>query len=176
MSAIRSIFERAAEAKPVTGPTSRPDGVRIAVKADERALFDLLMTRAAEENSMAPVNEFKVLNGIQVATERKGGVIGIIDTAEGEVAASVCLVMAQLWYTESWHYEDLWCYVHPDRRKGANNYAQRLIQFAKWFGEQAGCPVLLGVASNTRTLGKIRLYSRNIPLIGAAFLWRGANG
>lgn len=177
MSAVRSIFERAIEAKVPAGPTPRPEGVRIAVKSDERAIFDLLMTKAAEEGALAPVNDYKVLNAIKTATDRKGAVIGIIEE-NGEIAASIGLVMGQWWYSEAWHYEDLWSYVHPEYRRvrrGNVNFAQMLLQFAKWWSEQAGLPVMLGIASSIRTAAKIRLYMRQLPLIGAAFLWRGSS-
>lgn len=174
MSALRSIFEREAEVEVQRGPTARPEGVRVAVKADERAIFDLLMTQAAEESAFAPVNEFKVLEAIKSATERKGGIIGIIDSDDGRIAATIGLIMGWWWYSEEGHYQDLWCFVSPEFRRGRNNYAQRLIQFAKWWGEQAGAPVLMGVASTKRTQGKIRLFARNMPLVGAGFMWRSA--
>lgn len=178
MSAVRSLFERAIEAKVPAGPTPRPEGVRIAVQADEKAIFDLLMTRAAEENALAPVNEFKVLSTIKLATERKGAVIGVIEE-QSEIAASVGLIMGQFWYSEQWHYQDLWCYVHPEyrrHRRGNTNFAQMLLQFVKWWGEQAGACVFMGVATTDRTLAKVRLFARQMPIIGAGFWWRGSSG
>lgn len=174
MSAARSIFERALGAEQPSKPTPRPLGVRIANKVDEGAVFDLLMLLAAE-NALAPVNDEKVRAMIRRSTDRQGGVIGIIDAPDGGIAASVSLIMAQWWYSEAWHYEEVWSFVHPDHRRGAGNYAQRLIQFARWWGEQIGMPVLMGVLSTHRTIGKVRLYARHIPLAGALYLWRGSN-
>jgi hypothetical protein len=174
MSAVR-VFERAAEVKsPSAAPTPRPAEVRIAQQADEREIFDLLML-LAEENALAPVNDIKVLTMIRRATERRDGVIGIIDAPDGEgIAASVGIVMGSWWYTEAWHNEEMWSFVHPDYRRGNGNYAQKLIQFSKWWTEQLGMPLLMGVLSTKRTVGKVKLYARNVPLAGALYLWRGS--
>lgn len=171
-AAVKATFERDYELRNAAGPTMRPEAVRIATQADEPSVYALLM-RLAEENSLAPVNDQKVLDMIRKGTRRDGGVIGIIEV-DGQIAASVGLVMTQWWYSASWHVEEVWSFVHPDYRRAKDNYAKSLIQFSRWWGEQLGMPVLMGVLSTKRTLGKVRLYARHIPLVGALFLWRGA--
>lgn len=155
-------------------PTKRPEGVRVATATDEKAIFDLLML-LAEENAMDPVNDYRVLAMIKKATDRQGGMIGIIDAPDGSIAACVGLILSQWWYTESWHTEEVWSFVHPDHRGGSADHAAKLIEFSKWWGDQLGMPVIMGVLSTKRTLGKVRLYARSIPLVGAIFLHRGGS-
>lgn len=160
--------QSAAEAK----PTARPVAVRVASPADEQAVFDVLML-LAEENAMSPVSETKVIEAIRKGTRRDGGMVGIIDAPDRSIAATIGIVHGSWWYTQSWHCEELWSFVHPAHRKDGNNYARDLINFGKWWSEQMGLPFLMGVLSNKRTEGKVRLYRRTIPCVGALFLHRG---
>lgn len=159
-------------------PTQRPLSVRIARPSEEERLFKTLML-LGEENAMAEISKPKVRAMLQRCRspepgQPRYGVIGVIDAPKGGIAATVGLVTGQWWYTEEWHCEEVWSFVHPDHRRDKANHAKDLIQFSKWWGEQLGWPVLMGVLSNVRTLGKIRLYAREIPLVGALFLHRAA--
>ena len=186
MAALARIIEHHSwwSHKPQTGPTPRPLSVRISRPDEEEKIFRVLM-QMAEEIALAPVNETKVRAMIRrcsgpAAGEVRDGVIGLIDAPGGKIAATVGMIHNQWWYTNSWHVEEVWSFVHPDHRpdhrreENGPNYARALIQFSRWWGEQLGCPVLMGVMSTERTLGKIRLYAREIPLVGALFLHRGA--
>lgn len=172
-AALARMLNRSVDCRPVTGPTEQPPLVRIGLQADEQAIFDMLML-LAPENAMAPVNSEKVWDTIKKGTRRDGGVVGIIEV-DGKIAATVGIGMGPWWYSSAWHCEEMWCYVHPDYRKAKDNYAELLIQFTKWWSEQLGMPVLMGVLTTNRTLGKVRLYARHIPFVGGLFLWRGTN-
>lgn len=171
---VKILSEEQGRRSSIAAPTPRPAQVRLATEADEQKLFDLLMLLAAE-NAMDPVSDTKVMDMIRHATRREGGVIGIIDAPDGSIAATVGITMAQWWYSNAWRCEEAWSFVHPDHRGGNGRYAKQLIQFSKWWGEQLGMPVLMGVLSTHRTLGKIRLYARNIPVVGALFLHRAGS-
>jgi hypothetical protein len=182
-TAFPRIVKRAWEFQPPRKPTRRPLSVRIARPDEGQKIFDTLML-LAEENALAPVSEEKVRGMIARCRgpepgQYRDGVIGLIDAPDGSIAATVGIIMGQWWYTNAWHCEEVWSFVHPDHRdhlkEGGENYAESLIDFSKWWGEQMGNPVLMGVLSTHRTLGKIRLYSRKIPLVGALYLWRGPN-
>lgn len=177
MSAARNIFERAVEAKPTVAlspVTARPPEVRIASPGDEDQIFALWLL-LAQESALAPINEHKVRALIRRAIGRDNMVIGIIEKNE-EIIATVCLTVAQPWYSESWYCEEIDTFVHPDHRRGSANYAQKLIQFSKWWAEQMGMPLIMSILSTKRTLGKIRLYMRSLPLVGGVFMWRGTTG
>ena len=153
--------------------TALPREVRIATPADERAVFDLFMM-AADENAMAPVAADKVIAAIRLATERRGAVIGVTE-GDHELAGAVMLGMAPFWYSNDWHVEEFLNFVRPEYRKGARSDARHLIQFAKWWSDTIGIPLLMGVLTHTRTEGKVRLYRRMLPYKGALFLYEGAS-
>jgi len=77
------------------------------------------------------------------------------------------------WYSRHFHCQDLWCFVHPDHRRGKQTYARDLIDFAKWWADQLGMDLIMGVMSLHRAEGKVRLYRRVLPFVGAVFLHRG---
>jgi len=167
---LRTISPVAAE--PALRPTERPATVRVATHADDRALFDLFMM-AAQENAMAPVCEANVVEAIKTATERRGAIIGVIDGDRGDLAGAVGLIMAPFWYSAEFHCEELLNFVHPDYRQGERKCAKHLLEFSKWWADQLGMSLLMGVLSHKRTEGKVRLYRRSLPFAGALFLYRG---
>ena len=74
---------------------------------------------------------------------------------------------------EEWHLNELWCFVHPDRRR--STHARRLIEFGKWCAdrlssEEKRVPLLLGIVTRHRLLPKLRLFQRQAPQVGAIFM------
>lgn len=157
---------------PAAPRTPMPTTVRIAMPADAQRVFDLFMM-AGDENAMLPISETKVWEGIGSAVNRKGAVIGIIDGKGGEIAGAIAIMMASFWYSSAWFCQDMLNFVHPDYRAGSLNCAKDLIQFAKWWSEQLGVPLVMGVMSNHRTEGKVRLYRRAMTFVGGVFMYRG---
>ena len=150
----------------------KPDRVRIAVETDRARLLESMMM-AHSENGLAPLNEGMVLAALENMIGRKSCVAGIIDGTTA-LAGSVGLTFAQFWYSNEWHVEELWCFVHPDYRAGKNNegHARELLKFAVWWANQMGLPLLMGVLSHKRTQAKLRLYQRTLPMAGGLFLYR----
>lgn len=148
-------------------------GVRLATKADEGEIFALLLMLHAE-NSMFGLNPDKVLCGIQWATERKGGVIYVIED-NGRIVASLGMTIAADWYSDDEYLMERWNFVHPDYRK--SDYARKLLEQGKWsyewFKAKTGkqMPFQCGINSFDRTEAKIRLYARHMPCIGAYFMY-----
>ncbi len=142
-------------------------GVRLAVPSDEEAIFKLLCL-AHKENGVFPMDERKVREFIRTATEKTGGVIGVID---GEHCLEACLLMTleQWWYTTEWALAERTNFVHPNYRK--TSHAKNLIRFAKWVSDKMNLPLEMGVISNDRTESKVRLYRRQMPYVGAFFLY-----
>ena len=145
--------------------TTKPASVRVATRADEDRIF-ALMHLAHKENAVACINNQKVWDKIRLATRKKGGVIGIIDGPKG-LEGVICMCMAQWWYSDDWHVEELINFVHPDCRR--SDHAKDLLSFAKWFTEQMELPLFIGVLSNIRTEAKVRLYGRRLDNVGAVF-------
>lgn len=150
--------------------TERPKNVRAAVPADEDAIMGL-MRLAFKEQPILPLNEQKIREKIRMCTERKkdvlGGVVGVIDGPEG-LEGYVIAIPSRYWYTDAWHLEELSNFVHPDHRHPG--HAKALIEFMKWFTEQLGLPLQMGILSTIRLEAKTRLYSRQMKHCGAVFV------
>ncbi len=172
------------EPKPIPEPapepvTERPALVRMAGPADEDALYDLLLALEADNGFGIAHEEARVRAAIEKGTRRQGAMIGVIDGKKGEygeggeLAASVCLTLAQFWYADAWFLSEQWLFVRPEYR--FNHFERELFQFAKWcreeFSRQNGSNTLLvtSVSSPKRLPAKIRLWSRHAHQVGAIF-------
>lgn len=147
-------------------------GVRLATKRDEGEIFALLCLLHAE-NAPFSMNRDKVLLGIQYATERKGGIIFVIDDGP-RVVATMGMCIAQDWYTDDEYLLERWNFVHPDYRR--SDYARKLLEQGKWAHEWFKSkgklmPFFCGINSLLRTEAKIRMYARHMPCIGAYFMY-----
>jgi GNAT superfamily N-acetyltransferase len=150
-------------------------GVRLATKKDEGEIFGLLLMLHAE-NGFFTMNRDKVITGIQLATERRGGIIFVIDEGP-RVVASLGMVITADWYSDDEYLHERWNFVHPDYRK--SDYAQKLLSQAKWTHEWFKArgklmPFYCGINSLKRTEAKIRMYARQMVCIGAYFAYGSA--
>lgn len=146
--------------------TEKPKNVRLATKADEQQIYDILMELYAE-NALFSLSSEKVWSVIRRATERKGGIIGVIDGPNG-IEGSVGLELTQFWYSDDWLVSEYWNFVREPFRKTTN--AVDLINFAKWSVENIGLPLHMGIITTKRTAAKERLYRRVMPKVGAFFV------
>src|SRR5262245_38583113 len=147
-------------------------GVRLATKADEQQIYLLLLMMHAECGIFS-FNRAKVIEGIQIGTERRGGLIFVIEE-NNVVVATLGMIIASDWYSDDEFLLERWNFVHPQYRR--SDYARRLLEQAKWASDRyrAGgkfWPFQCGITSIGRTEAKIRLYARHMPCIGAFFLY-----
>lgn len=147
--------------------TEKPSNVRIALPKDDLAIFDILRNKLYYENGAFSVDDEKSMRTIQTATKGQGGIIGIIDGKNGEIAGTIGMQLGQFWYSSDWHIEEYWNFVHPSYRK--SEYAKNLIDFAKWCAEQMGLILNVGILSTERTEAKQRLYQRRLQPAGMFF-------
>lgn len=87
----------------------------------------------------------------------------------GKLEAICFVVIGSFWYSNDLHLEELLVFVDPEYR--ASGHAKALIEWMKKTADDLGIQVLTGVMSNTRTEAKIRLYEKQLPRIGAFFLY-----
>lgn len=146
--------------------TDKPVNVRIAIPKDDEALFEILMLAHAE-NAVMPVDPYRVREIIENATQRKGGVIGVIDGG-AKIEGCLSLKLARMPYTNDWHLEDICNYVHPECRK--TKHAKDLIQFGKWIAEQMGFPLFIGILTAKRLEAKRRFYQRLVREVGSVYV------
>lgn len=150
--------------------TDRPLNVRPADVKDEENLFALLCM-AYKENAPYRINPNKVRLMISSAARDREVIIGVIDAPDGSgrIAASVGAMFSQWWYTDDWHIEDCWNFVHPDYRK--STFAKDLLNYSKWLSEQMKMPLHIGILTADRMESKIRFFSRQLLQVGASFAY-----
>ena len=148
--------------------TEKPLNVRPAQRGDEKNLFDFLCV-AHKENGVYSMNEKKVCEMINAGAQDRETIIGIIDAPDGTIAASFGGYFAQWWYTDEWHIEECWDFVHPDHRR--SSYAKDILQYSKWLSDQMKMPIHNGIMTASRFEAKTRLFRRQMPQVGAAFAY-----
>lgn len=152
--------------------------VRLAEFSDEDEIMRLLTVMHAEGGIM-PLDEIEAKKTFHLAFNRQGGILGVIGEP-GNIKAMIFLLISRFWYTKEHHLEELFNFVRPDVRKTPQNYAARLIDFARSCSDEmtklAGKPIPLtiGVLTNQRMEGKVRLYRRSLGFPAGAWFVHGA--
>jgi len=101
-------------------------------------------------------------------------IVGCIGPA-GRPEAVICLTIGQFWYSDQPHLEELFVYVVPEYRQSKRAFA--LLDYAKRCARRLGVPLLVGILSQRRTEGKVRLYSRQLGKpAGAYWIYNGRTG
>ena len=149
-----------------------PGRVRIVGREDEEEVMTLCRD-LHEENGIFALDEDKVRGMLRRAFDREGGILGAIGPS-GNIQGLIYMLVSTFWYSDDPHLEELFMYVVPEFRKSRN--AIELMHFAKWCSQQSGFPLLIGVISNERTEGKVRLYQRQFDKpLGNFFFYTGAS-
>ena len=141
----------------------------------DRVLEEILF--ATKEMGIAPPSPKKVLAEIWPALNQHYGIIGIIEGPDGRLEGGILLRIGALWYSDQIVLEEKGIFVHPDYRSAKGGRAKKLCEFGKKTSDEMGIPLIMGVFSNDRTSGKIRLYERLFgEPAGAMFLYNGKTG
>jgi hypothetical protein len=154
--------------------------VRIGTMDDWASMLELL-DLMYEENSIVSKSQEKIEQVLRRGLNRDGAIVGVIG-AHDHIEASIGLFAHQYWYSDDYHIEDHWCFVHPKFRqpgKGGGNrpsYARQLCKFAKKCALDLDIPLLIGVLSSHRTEAKVNLYRRNFAEAGAGFVFNVKHG
>lgn len=157
--------------------TPSPSVVRLATPADHQEIWRLFL-QGHNENGIFQLAPDKVEYFIQRALFPKmippwdqgpRGEIRVIGPV-GKLEAICFVIIGQFWYSHDYHIEELLVYVDPEFRH--SDHSKILIDWMKKAAEKSGLPLLTGIMSNYRTEAKVRLYQRQLPKIGAFFLWR----
>lgn len=150
--------------------------VRIGTEADLPQCMDLFV-RANEENGIDALDHNKLMSIVWPSLHRDGGIVGVIGEAGGLLEGVVLLRIEQLWYSNAPVIAEKLVFVHPDFRSAKGGRARKLCEFSKQVSDELEMPLIIGIVSNDRTKGKIRMYERLLgPAAGAYFLYRGKTG
>ena len=155
-----------------TKVTMKPSSVSLANVGDEEALFELI--RASEEEWwLGKPDPDKVRGVIKSAFDDSVfprpyfGVIKGPAMIEGAVG---------LFPTEAWNSSDLYirAFFHFVRPRFRNSkHAVHLRDWAKWFGDEAGLPVLFEQPHMDKQRLKAEMLERGAEWIGGMFMYRG---
>lgn len=151
-------------------------GVRAGTPDDIIPMMDLALA-ACEENGFVNPNPKKLGDEIWSALNLEHGLIGIIEGEKGILEGAVLLRIGSMWYSDDRVLEEKAIFIHPDYRSAKGGRARRLCEFTKLVADKLGMPLIIGVLSNHRTKGKIRLYERQFgEPSGAFFLYNARTG
>lgn len=144
--------------------------IRIATLADEPEIMLLLNVMHAEGGVM-PLDCMEASAMFHRAFNRQGGILAVIGEP-GDIKAMIYLLISKFWYTREYHLEELFNFVRPDMRTSKENYARKMIEWAKEASVEIGLPLTIGVLTNQRMEGKVRLYQRSLGVpAGAWFVY-----
>ena len=151
--------------------------VRIAIPADIEALLDLVVVAYSECALIGSLSLPKVREAFVRATERRGGIIGVIDGAD-EIVGCCAIEWTQPWHSDDWHWADLITYVRPEARAGAHAW-NALATWAKQFTDAVSppgmgetMPLVMGVFQPPGHIEALcRLYRGKFVQIGGTFIY-----
>jgi GNAT superfamily N-acetyltransferase len=146
--------------------------VRMATPEDCDEIFRL-MVLAWEEAGEHEMDDMKVSQSIWAAVHRQASMIGVIGSRGEKLKGYVYLRLDEVWYSRDTQLLELSNFVDPEFRK--SDFAKQLICFAKHCSDGLGIDLMMGVVSNERTEAKVRLYRRQIPPVGAFFMYKPSN-
>lgn len=147
--------------------------VTVATPFDVHQIMDGTMM-ACEENGFVKVNPPKMLGELWDALHLKNGLIGVIRGEDGILQGGILLRIGKMWYSDDPVLEERAIFIHPNYRSAKGGRARMLCEFAKETADRLGIPLLIGVLSNVRTEGKVRLYERQFGTPSGAFFLYGA--
>jgi hypothetical protein len=148
-------------------------GVRIGTPDDVHPMMDLAM-QACDENGFVDPNPQKLLAEIWPALNLDNGIVGIIQDEGGSLEGAILLRVGAMWYSDAQVVEERAIFVHPNFRSAKGGRAKRLCEFSKKVADTLSLPLMIGVLSNHRTAGKIRMYQRIFGEPSGAFFLYGA--
>jgi len=136
-----------------------------------------LTIAAVNENALVKPDYNLLLGHIWSALNRDHGIVGVIGTPGEQLEGAVLLRVGPLWYSSELVLEEKAIFVHPEFRSAKGGRARKLAEWSKGAADRLGLPLAIGMLSNERTEGKVRLYERVFGKpAGVYFLYNGTTG
>lgn len=150
--------------------------VRIGTPNDVDGMMKLAMD-ACKENGVTEPNTYELLQDIWPALNMNHGIVGVIGPVGGELEGCVLLRLGHLWYSRQQILEEKAIFIDQRYRSAKGGRARKLCEFSKSLADKLDVPLLIGVLSNERTEGKVRMYKRIFgEPSGAFFLYNAKTG
>jgi hypothetical protein len=119
-----------------------------------------LALAACGENGFVEPNPMKLLSEIWPALNRDRGIVGVVGVPGQKPQGAILLRIGNIWYSDAEILEERAVFIHPDYRSAKGGRARKLCEFGKKVSDELGIPLTIGVLSNHRTAGKVRMYER----------------
>ena len=146
--------------------------IRLAIPEDMEEVMALAVT-ASRENGFLDASAELLAREIWPALVQDHGLCAVIGPPGGKIEGLVLLRIGKMWYSDQNVVEEKAVFVYPEFRSAKGGRARRLCEYSKHVADSLGIPLLIGVLSNTRTAGKIKLYTRLFgEPAGAFFLYK----
>ena len=147
--------------------------IRLATPADMDEVMRLAVT-ACEENGFLNASAVLLAKEIWPALNQDHGLCPVIGHPGGEIEGLALLRIGAMWYSEATVVEERAIFIYPQFRAAKGGRARRLCEYSKHVADSLGIPLLIGILSNTRTEGKVRMYKRIFGEPAGAFFLYGA--
>ena len=132
---------------------------------------------ACAENGFVDPNPLRLLAELWPALNREKGIVGMVGIPGEKPQGAILLRIGQIWYSDQEILEERAVFIHPEYRSAKGGRARKLCDFSKKVADELGMPLTIGVLSNQRTTGKIRMYERIFGApAGAYFLYGTRTG
>jgi len=148
--------------------------IRVGTPEDLDAIMEIAMM-ACEENGFVKPSYDRLLSDIWPALNLDNGIMGLIGPkGTKEVQGAVLLRVGHMWYSDNQCLDEKAIFIRPEYRSAKGGRARKLCEFSKRAADEVGLPLIIGVLSNYRTEGKIRMYRRIFGEPSGAFFLYGA--
>jgi hypothetical protein len=122
-------------------------------------VMELAITACSENGFVAP-NPMKLLSEIWPALNKDKGIVGIVGVPGKKLQGVILLRIGNIWYSDEEILEERAVFIYPEFRSAKGGRARKLCEFGKKVSNELGIPLTIGVLSNHRTEGKVRMYER----------------
>ena len=146
--------------------------IRLATTDDLDEVMRLAVT-ACEENGFLNASAELLAREIWPALNQDHGLCPVIGPPGGEIQGLALLRIGAMWYSHATVVEEKAIFVYPQYRAAKGGRARRLCEYSKQVADTLGIPLLIGILSNTRTEGKVRMYKRIFGEPAGAFFLYG---
>jgi hypothetical protein len=148
--------------------------IRLATTEDMAEVMRLAVT-ACEENGFLNASTEALAKEIWPALAMDHGLCPVIGPPSGEIQGLALLRIGSMWYApQTTVLEEKAIFVYPKYRAAKGGRAALLCEYTKKVADTLAIPLIIGVLSNTRTIAKVKMYTRIFGEPAGAFFLYGA--
>ena len=145
--------------------------IRLATVEDMAEVMKLAVT-ACEENGFLNASTELLAREIWPALCQDHGLCPVIGRPGGAIEGLALLRIGAMWYSPETVLEERAIFIYPQFRSAKGGRASRLCEYTKKVADTLNLSLVIGVLSNTRTAGKVKMYTRIFgEPAGAFFLY-----